>query len=136
MCDEKTQALADRLEILDLIARWAYTTDTKDPDGFAEIYAEDGVLDTVSGVTESREAIRKLVTESMQKRTIQTRHFQTGTVFLELTSTTARTSTSLLFTKRELGAVAVSVGTGRYLDEWRRTGSGWSMVRRTTTVDP
>ena len=51
----------DRTEILDLYGRYTFALDWQDPDGYAECFTEDGVLDWAQGVEKGREAIRKAV---------------------------------------------------------------------------
>jgi 3-phenylpropionate/cinnamic acid dioxygenase small subunit len=71
----------------------------------------------------------------MKGRTAQTRHSQTNTVSLELKANTARSSTMLLYTLKEPGE-APFIGTGFYLDVWRKADAGWRIARRTATLDP
>ena len=131
MCDGTSKEVADKLAILEALARYGYHADRKDADGFAGVFTEDGVL----GDTASRAAIRERQVQRFAASTAQTRHFPTTTVFLDLTAETARTHTTMLFAVRAPGAPAPVLGTGTYLHEWRRTAEGWQIARQTTTVD-
>lgn len=52
---------ADRAAIIDLQHRYVLAMDYFDADGYAEVFAEDGVLDWAGGVVEGREAIREFM---------------------------------------------------------------------------
>ena len=49
----------DRAEIENLQARYLFALDWQDPDEYASVFAEDGVLDWVGGIVRGREAIRE-----------------------------------------------------------------------------
>ncbi|MDT8398757.1 MAG: nuclear transport factor 2 family protein [Pseudomonadales bacterium] len=52
---------ADRAAIIDLQHRYILAMDYFDADGYAEVFAVDGVLDWAGGVVEGREAIREFM---------------------------------------------------------------------------
>ena len=52
---------ADRAAIIDLQHRYVLAMDYFDADGYAEVFAEDGVLDWAGGVVEGRETIREFM---------------------------------------------------------------------------
>ena len=97
-------SLEDRLLIQDVIARYSYSYDGRDADGCAQLFVEDASFEvTVS--TQSRPAVRVLSRAAIRKWAvqrreltagIQTRHYQSGLLFDELTVNTARTRTMLL----------------------------------------
>jgi uncharacterized protein (TIGR02246 family) len=138
----QTQALADKLAILELMATYAYTYDGKDADGFAALFTEDAVFGNparplVSRELVSREAIRAFVQQQFAEQGGRRfRHYQTNTVFLELSAKRAATRTMLLVTRREPTDAAPSVlFSGVYEDEWRHTDSGWRIARRMILLD-
>jgi hypothetical protein len=57
-------------------------------------------------------------------------------VFLDLTAETARTRTMLLMTWLPSGEMIANImWTGVYLDDWRRTETGWKISRRELYLD-
>jgi len=60
MSDMERQA-ADRYAIIDLQHRYVIAMDYFDHDGYAAVFAEDGVLDWAGGIVEGREAIREFM---------------------------------------------------------------------------
>jgi len=61
----------DRAAIIDLQNRYVIAMDYFDADGYAAVFAEDGVLDWARGVVEGREAIREFMsTGTYDLRTI------------------------------------------------------------------
>ncbi len=55
----------DRAAIIDLQHRYVLAMDYFDADGYAEVFAPDGVLDWARGVVEGREAIREFMAEGV-----------------------------------------------------------------------
>lgn len=53
----------DRAAIVDLQARYVMAMDYFDADGYAAVFAEDGVLDWARGLVEGREAIHKFMAD-------------------------------------------------------------------------
>src|SRR5690606_25239228 len=51
----------DRAAIVDLQARYVMAMDYFDADGYAAVFAEDGVLDWARGIVEGRDAIREFM---------------------------------------------------------------------------
>ncbi len=133
--------LEDKIAIYEVIAQYSYAWDGKNADGFAKLFAEDAVWEACRlGSTapyihlESQHAIRNWAAEQHQGRlaNTSTRHFQTGTIFEELTSNTARSRTMVIITHQtpedEAPRVVLS---GEYQDEWRKTEQGWKFAHRT-----
>jgi ketosteroid isomerase-like protein len=136
--------LDDRLAILECIARYSYAYDGKDADAFANHFTEDGVWELFdTGATspaariETRPAIREWVSALHERLgAIVTRHFQSGTLFDELTPTTARTRTMLLVTHQHgMDRTPRPTRSGVYHDEWRKTPDGWRLAHRVLRHD-
>jgi uncharacterized protein (TIGR02246 family) len=135
----------DRLAIQEVIAEYSYTYDSNDPDGFAQLFVEDGVFEVfVPGKTaaafvlQSRAAIYAWAMQRLENRrgAVISRHHQTGILFEELTPDTARTRTMVLVTHQLQGEASPRLTlTGSYRDIWRRTDVGWQIVRRSAHVD-
>ena len=51
----------DRAAIVDLQARYVYAMDYFDAEGYAAVFAEDGVLDWAGGIVEGRDAIHEFM---------------------------------------------------------------------------
>jgi 3-phenylpropionate/cinnamic acid dioxygenase small subunit len=131
----------DRLAILDMIGRYTYAWDERDPDAYANIFAEDGVFEVYFGAgpepavqNSSRAEIFRWVSArhaAMEADGIQTRHHMVNIVFDELTADTARTRTTLMETNRRPEDIVPWVaGGGVYRDEWRKTPEGWRIAKR------
>jgi uncharacterized protein (TIGR02246 family) len=55
--EKRLQWMEDRWQINDLIVHYSTTCDDHDIEGLANLYAEDGIFDTVAGKAKGREAI-------------------------------------------------------------------------------
>ena len=139
-------SLEDKLAIQEVIAQYSYTYDAKDAEGCANLFTEDAVMEFFGpGDTQpnrrfaSRAAIRdEYVLQQWQRAPAgrAVRHYQTGTVFDELTAETAQTRTMMLATRRDATATAPHVTwSGVCHDQWRKTAEGWRIVRRTYRGD-
>ena len=138
-------SIEDRLAIHEMIARYSYAYDGQDADGFAQVFAEDGVLEIFPHGQESpavrletREAIREWAAQRLGARAgrFTSRHHQSGTLFDGLTPDSALTRTMVLVTHQERGqGVPHPIASGVYHDQWRRTGQGWRLARRAAHVD-
>lgn len=85
----------DKLAIQEMIAEYSYTYDARDAEGFAQVFAEDGVFEIyVPGATspavrlQSRQEIHDWAARRMEDRhgRFTSRHFQSGIRFDELTN--------------------------------------------------
>ena len=133
---------ADRLAILEQIARYSYAWDDRDLDAYIALFVEDAsfVVDPElpggpSVNATGHEAIRVWARERMDARKpgVQVRHHQSGTLFDELGEDQARTRTMLLTSR--VGPDGEPPGSGIYYDEWRRTAEGWRFTKRTLRHD-
>ena len=52
----------DRVAIEDVMARYVWTVDSLDADGYVAVLTEDAVIDSNGSISKGREAIRKIVT--------------------------------------------------------------------------
>jgi uncharacterized protein (TIGR02246 family) len=131
-------SLEDKLAIQEVIARFSYAWDAKAAEDFAQLFSEDAVLEIfTSGDTSpqlhlvSRTAIRQWAVQNHAERLggIQTRHHQSGLLFDELTSETARTRTMVLVTHQEATeAVPRLHRSGMYQMQWRKLPEGWCIA--------
>jgi len=138
-------SIEDKLAIHEVIARYSYTYDSNDADGFAQLFVEDGVFEIfVAGETSpsvrlrSRKEIREWAAQRLQERRgrFTSRHYQSGILFDELSSDSARTRTMVLVTHQGVTEAAPRpTDSGVYHDRWRRTPEGWRLVHRAAQVD-
>ena len=138
-------SLADKIDILEVIARYAYTYDGRDADGFAQLFTEDGIFEVLPAGgsqpelrLESRAAIHAWVVQRHQQvvQEIQDRHYQSGTLFDVLTQEHAQTRTMVLITHQGLqDPTPCPVLSGIYHDCWHKTPSGWQITHRTLCHD-
>ncbi len=130
----------DRLEILDLLARYSHAADGLEPQAYADCFTDDGVFHGRVGMpdemkVEGRENILKWVAAVMRNRLRQTRHIQTNTIFDEQGPERAVTRTYLLVMSTE-GANAPEPGlTSVYRDEVVKTAQGWRIRIRQALPD-
>src|SRR5690606_31012232 len=62
------QKLQDKAEIEALVAKYVFTLDPLDADGYASVFAEDAVYEVTGTRYEGRAAIRKIVTDLSASR--------------------------------------------------------------------
>ena len=138
------QALADRAAIAEQVARYSYTADGKDLEGFVALFTEDAVWMSVPpGATEpnlrldSRQAIKDFSADLHKRNAeIRTGHHQSGLIFLELTATTARTRNMILVTHQGPEDASPRVNaSGVYHDTWQKTPAGWLIRTRTLHME-
>jgi len=138
------EGLADRFAIAEQVARYSYTADAKDLNGFVALFTEEAVWRSFApGQTEpninleSRDAIRDFSADLYQRNAgIRTGHHQSGLLFLELTADTARTQNMILVTQQGANDSSPQVSAfGIYHDSWRKTGEGWLIESRTLHMD-
>ena len=128
-----------------MIAEYSYTYDSNDATAFAQLFVEEGVFEVfVPGkavavfMLQSRAAIYAWAKQRLEGRddTVTSRHHQTATQFEELTSDAAKTRTMVLVTHQIPGEPTPRATlTGAYHDIWRKTDTGWRIVRRSARVD-
>ncbi len=138
-------SLEDRLLIQDVIARHSYSYDGRDADGFAQLFVEDASFEVMVPTQSRRPAVRVLSRAAIRKWAvqrreltagIQTRHYQSGLLFDELTVNTARTRTMLLLIVQGAPDSAPLLQlSGVYHDSWRKTSEGWRLVHRAAHLD-
>ena len=138
-------SIEEKLAIHEMIAQYSYTYDSKDAEGFAQVFVEDGVFEIfVPGETspsvrlQSRREIREFAAQRLQERLgrFTSRHYQSGTLFDELTSNSAATRTMVLVTHQAVTESAPRpTASGVYHDQWRKTHEGWRLAHRAAHID-
>lgn len=129
----------DRARIIDLQARYTFAMDFNDPDAYAAVFAEDGVLDWAGGEVVGRAAILKFMQDGVYNLArnaeeaawpATTRHFITNQV-VDIEGDTARAWT-YWFQANNNGAdrSAVYGLFGHYEDELKKIDGQWLFTRR------
>jgi SnoaL-like domain len=138
-------SLKDKMDILEVIARYAYTYDGRDADGFAQLFTEEGIFEVIpAGGSQpelrlaSRTAIHAWASQRHRQvvKEIQDRHYQSGTLFDVLTEEHAQTRTMVLITHQGVhDPTPHPVLSGVYHDHWHKTQHGWQITQRTLRHD-
>jgi uncharacterized protein (TIGR02246 family) len=58
----------DRIAVEDVMARYVWTVDSLDADGYVAVFTEDAVIDSNGAISKGRDEIRKIVTGLIQRR--------------------------------------------------------------------
>ena len=132
----------DRLEILDLLGRYAHAYDSGDREALKEIFTDDAELRIVGDVGQvpatmpGREAILDgLIGKWTAIRPEQRRHVATNLVVLEQTETTARAASYFVLIATTEGRAEL-LATGRYDDELVKGADGrWRIRVRVASPD-
>jgi uncharacterized protein (TIGR02246 family) len=61
-------AYEDRIAVEDVMARYVWTVDSLDPDGYVAVFTEDAVIDSNGSISKGHEQIRKIVTSLIDRR--------------------------------------------------------------------
>ena len=138
-------SIEDKRAIHKMIAQYLYAYDSKDADGFAHVFVENGAFEifapgkTIPAIRlPSRTAIREWATQRLQERIrrFTSCHYQAGSLFDELTTEEARVRVMVLVTRQEVTDTQLYVHlTGVYHDRWRKTPEGWRLVYRAAYAD-
>lgn len=123
----------DRLEILDLVARYNLTTDSKDVDGYMDCWAEDLLFESPFGTFRTREEMRAFEAEHVQTGAVGKRHLSLN-VAIEQDRDDALVTSDLVVL--EVAEAPHVVATGRY-DRSRvvKTSDGWRFSHRRLRLD-
>lgn len=58
----------DRIEVEDVMARYVWTVDSFDADGYVAVFTEDAVIDSNGTISKGQAQIRKIVTDLIKRR--------------------------------------------------------------------
>jgi uncharacterized protein (TIGR02246 family) len=58
----------DRVAVEDVMARYVWTVDSLDADGYVAVFTEDAVIDSNGSISKGHEEIRKIVTGLIKRR--------------------------------------------------------------------
>jgi ketosteroid isomerase-like protein len=126
-------AFSDWLDICNLKARYCRCLDTKDWQGYAEVFADDAVLDTSpsGGLTVAgRDALVAYVRSSISEDTITTHHIHAPEIAIDGDTATGIWSMqdrNIWPNGRKL------LGFGHYHERYVRTADGWRIAESSLT---
>jgi len=125
--------ITDYLEIQRLMHQFNLRFDDGDADGFADLFAPDGVLESASaGASATPEARRAKVADASARRPAY-RHFTTNVVIEPDGDERARATSCWLYMELHDGTI-VTRGIGTYTDEIVKSDGRWLFFRRTATA--
>lgn len=132
MATDRMEAAADRLEILELSARFDNSLDAEDAGKFASVFIRDGVLAGFWGESKGEEEIRQahafmLAIFAKDKRHVVTNH--------EIVVHGAAATMFCYLTVFDRLALAVT-GTATFTDDLSKVDGKWRFARRTLRADP
>ncbi len=58
----------DRIAVEDVMARYVWTVDSLDADGYVSVFTDDAVIDANGSISRGHAAIRKIVTDLIKRR--------------------------------------------------------------------
>lgn len=137
VAEAKMSWVEDRLEILNLIARYSHAADDGSPEEYAACFTADGEFhgrvgmpDEVKIVGEA--ALLRFAGAAVARRTeVQNRHIQTNTLIVEQTERTAHAKTYLLVMQTRGANPPAPALTSVYDDQLVKTDGGWRIrIRR------
>ena len=130
----------DKIAIMELLARSAYTLDEREVDALRDTFTEDAALAIdIAGADgevqfEGRDAILSLMTDSMAEQTDQRRHVVSNSFFAHDGGDTVTVVSNITITSVENGAARL-VTTGLYRDTVRRESDVWRIATRRIELD-
>lgn len=128
---ERLQAAADRMEIVELSARFDNGLDGEDQAKFVGTFVADGVLAGFWGEAKGPEQIGGAFTFMLSTFAKNRRHF-VGNHEVTIAGDTARMFSYMLVLDR---ATNTSIGTATFTDELVRRDGAWKFLRRTLQAD-
>jgi uncharacterized protein (TIGR02246 family) len=58
----------DRMAVEDVMARYVWSVDSLDPEGYVAVFTEDAIIDSNGNIIKGHEEIRQIVTSLIQRR--------------------------------------------------------------------
>ena len=68
IAQEKLGTYEDRIAVEDVMARYVWSVDSLDADGYVAVFTEDAVIDSNGSISRGHEEIRKVVTNLIKRR--------------------------------------------------------------------
>ena len=132
-----TDELRDRIELRELVERYAMGADARDRDGFGAVFTPDGrLVIAANGVTFEGRAAIVATLDYLDEHYPRSMHF-VGNHQVDVAGDRASGVTYCLAHHYYVsdGVERDTKMVIRYLDEYQRTGDGWCIASRTLTMD-
>lgn len=133
--------MADRQQILDVLADYAWANDAKDEAVINAVFADDARFaltiegsDETIGPFQGREAIANFIYPTITAQTDQRRHVIPNIRFLEETDQTAKVRAYLVLNVIDDGALEVK-STGVYTVDFGLRDGGWKITSMDLALD-
>jgi len=126
---------SDRLALTDLLLEYCRLLDENDPDGVAELFSEDCVVelaDDPDGTTRGREEMRRRLPERYSRFAATSHHL--SNVQIEFEGSDRARALSYVYAWHRFANGAEGEIWGRYQDLFQRTPQGWRIHRRRLRV--
>jgi uncharacterized protein (TIGR02246 family) len=68
MAQENLGTYGDRIAVEDVMARYVWTVDSLDAEGYVAVFTEDAVIDSNGTISKGHDQIRKIVTDLIKRR--------------------------------------------------------------------
>jgi 3-phenylpropionate/cinnamic acid dioxygenase small subunit len=128
-----TEPLADRIEIDDLLTRYATAVDTRDWDLYRTVFTADAIIDYTSsgGIRGGLDEVTRWLSESLALFSMSQHLVTNRDIRVEGDAATSHTYlyNAMGRTKRD-GTLALMFVGGSYRDKLRRTADGWRITER------
>lgn len=133
--EQRIKDLEDRMDLQQLFIDYGRYLDAGDFDGYASLFAEDGVVNLGPvGRAEGPEEIKALMTKTLSGRTGDSYHLITSPLFT-IDGDTATSSVMWSVISRDRHGKPELTMVGRHEDEIVRTHDGWRFRRRKGYID-
>lgn len=126
------QQLSDRLEINDLLTRYAQALETKEWALLATCFTEDAAVDysASGGVKGTLQEATDFLSQTIPLFSSTFFKITNAQVTIDGDDATGRTHFQTTMVLGERGAASYLVAAGYYLDRFRRTDAGWRITQR------
>lgn len=122
----------DRLEILDLAARYSHATDHSDGEALADTFTEDGIFEIAGGEPRQGRAAHIEAASTPRPAGLVMRHFISNPVI----EGDGDTATMKLYVEvKNVAAEGKPMLVGCYYDDLRRENGAWKFAKRRVEVD-
>ena len=123
---------SDRLEILELFARYSWAIDTGDADSYASVFVENGTMQGGVRKFQGTEELKRFVS-LIWKSDSHTQHWTTNHIFTPNDFGCSAVSYLVEFKAQSADRSEVAI-VGYYKDELTKTENGWRFVHRNFTA--
>jgi uncharacterized protein (TIGR02246 family) len=120
----------DRLDIIDLLARYAWAIDTGDVEGYVACFTSDAVVSMRGAINTGHEAIRAYVTSVVTRPEFPGRQHHHGEVRIEGDGERCRVKSYSTISQRFEGGETKVMFAGQYRDVVVKQGGRWLFAER------